>query len=191
MRNPRKSKKLVQGLLPLRVVVLRIGHRIPRDSRITTHVCLTARALGADGVYISDVSDRELIETVNRVSKRFGGIFHVEAGGSWRSTLTEWKRSGGRVVHLTAYGLPLPKIIRGIRRSRRDILVVVGAEKVPGALYGLADWNVAVTNQPISEVSALGIFLDWFFNHKRLEVSFPRAEIKIVPSASGKRVVTN
>jgi tRNA (cytidine56-2'-O)-methyltransferase len=55
-------------------------------------------------------------------------------------------------------------------------------------LYGLADWNVAVTNQPISEVSALGIFLDWLFKHKRLEDIFPDYEIRIIPSEHGKNV---
>lgn len=174
----------------MRVVVLRIGHRIPRDSRVTTHVCLTARALGAEGVYISDVHDRELIERIRNVSRKFGGDFQIEAGRPWRSTITEWKRGSGKVVHLTAYGVPLPRVIRAIRRSGGDKLVVVGAEKVPGELYGLADWNVAVTNQPISEVSALGIFLDWFFGHSRLEADFPNSEIKIVPSERGKRVVT-
>lgn len=174
----------------MRVVVLRIGHRIPRDNRITTHVCLTARALGADGVYISDVHDRELIDTLRSVSKRFGGEFQVEAGRPWRSTVTDWKRAGGKIVHLTAYGMPLPKVIHEIRRSREDKLVVVGAEKVPGELYQLADWNVAITSQPISEVSALGIFLDWFFKHSRLEASFPNPEIRIVPSEHGKRVAT-
>jgi tRNA (cytidine56-2'-O)-methyltransferase len=173
----------------MRVIVLRIGHRIPRDSRVTTHVCLTARALGADGVHISDVRDQELIETIRSVSKRFGGDFQVEAGRSWRSIITEWKRAGGKVVHLTAYGLPLPKVIRAIRGSEGDKLVVVGAEKVPSDLYGFADWNVAVTNQPISEVSALGIFLDWFFGHSRLEVTFSNPEVRIVPSERGKKVI--
>ncbi len=174
----------------MRLVVLRIGHRIPRDSRITTHVCLTARALGADSVYVSDVQDRELIDTIQNVSKRFGGDFRVEAGRPWRSTIKEWKVTGGKVVHLTAYGLPLPKVIHAIRQSDGDMMVVVGAEKVPGDLYGLADWNVAVTNQPISEVSALGIFLDWYFEHSRLEDSFPNSRIRIVPSERGKSVVT-
>jgi tRNA (cytidine56-2'-O)-methyltransferase len=173
----------------MRVVVLRLGHRIPRDSRITTHVCLTARALGADAVYISDVHDRELIETIRHVSERFGGDFQVVAGRSWRSIITEWKSGGGKVIHLTAYGLPLPKIIREVRRSEGDKLVVVGAEKVPGALFGFADWNVAVTNQPISEVSALGVFLDWFFEHSRLEASFANPKIRIVPSPRGKKVM--
>lgn len=173
----------------MRVVVLRIGHRVPRDSRVTTHVCLTARALGADGVYISDVHDRELVETIRSVSKRFGGDFQIEAGLPWRSTVTAWKHAGGKVIHLTAYGLPLPKVISTIRNSNGDKMVVVGAEKVPGELYGIADWNVAVTNQPISEVSALGIFLDWFFEHSRLESSFSNPQIKIVPSERGKKVV--
>ena len=43
--------------------------------------------------------------------------------------------SGGKVVHLTAYGMPLPKVIDEIRRSKEDKLVVVGAEKVPGEMY--------------------------------------------------------
>jgi len=175
----------------MRVMVLRIGHRIPRDERITTHVCLTARALGANGVYISDVQDRELVATVKRVSERSGGDFQVEAGRPWRSTLMDWKRAGGKVIHLTAYGMPLPKVVNVIRGARGDKLVIVGAEKVPGELYGLADWNVAVTNQPISEVSALGIFLDWLFKHKRLEDVFPDYEIRIIPSEHGKNVTVD
>ena len=172
-----------------RVMVLRIGHRIPRDARVTTHVCLTARALGADGIYISDVQDRELVEGVNRVVKRFGGRFIIEAGKPWRSTVNEWRRMGGKIVHLTAYGMPLPKVVAKIRRSNADKLVIVGAEKVPGEIYGLADWNVAVTNQPISEVSALGIFLDWLFRHRRLEEKYSNARISIIPTAHGKTVV--
>lgn len=174
-----------------RVMVLRLGHRIPRDARVTTHVCLTARALGADGIYISDVHDRELVERVNRVIESFGGRFIIEAGKPWRSTVNEWRRMGGRIIHLTAYGMPLPKVVAKIRRSNADKLVIVGAEKVPGEIYGLADWNVAVTNQPISEVSALGIFLDWLFGHRRLEDRYPDARIQIIPTAHGKTVVGN
>ena len=158
---------------------------------MTTHVCLTARALGADGVYIADVQDRELVERVSRVVQEFGGNFTIEAGKPWRSTVNEWKRGGGKIIHLTAYGLPLPKVVARIRRSDADKLVIVGAEKVPGEIYGLADWNVAVTNQPISEVSALGIFLDWLFKHSRLERIYQNARIQIVPTAHGKNVVRN
>ncbi len=174
-----------------RVMVLRIGHRIPRDERVTTHVCLTARALGADGVYVSDVQDRELVERINRVTQKFGGRFTIETGKPWRSAIMEWSRNGGVVIHLTAYGMPLPKVVAKIRRSKSDKLVIVGAEKVPGEIFGLADWNVAVTNQPISEVSALGIFLDWLFKHRRLEERREYAKLQFIPNPRGKTVTTN
>lgn len=105
--------------------------------------------------------------------------------------MKEWSRAGGRVIHLTAYGMPLPKVIAKIRASNADKLVVVGAEKMPGEVFGLADWNVAVTNQPISEVSALGIFLDWFFKHRRLEVQPEGAKLQIIPNPRGKSILTS
>ena len=156
--------------------------------RVTTHVCLTARALGANGVLIADVNDKQLVETISRVTERFGGEFSIQTGAPWRASLMRWKRAGGVVIHLTAYGIPLPRIIKTIRRSNRDKLIVVGAEKVPGELFQLADWNVAVTNQPISEVSALGIFLDWLFQHRHLEKEYPNAKLQIIPTEHGKRV---
>lgn len=171
-----------------RLMVLRIGHRIQRDVRVTTHVCLTARALGADGIMVTDVKDRRLSEAIARVSSEFGGNFTVETGKPWRRVLGEWQKLGGKVVHLTAYGMPLPKVIDEIRSSGEDKLVVVGAEKVPAELFQLSDWNVAVTNQPISEVSALAIFLDWLFEHRRLEKEFANAKLRIIPTEHGKRV---
>jgi tRNA (cytidine56-2'-O)-methyltransferase len=157
--------------------------------RVTTHVCLTARALGAERVIVADVSDKGLVETINRVTANFGGRFMIETAKPWRATVSEWRKSGGAIIHLTAYGMPLPKIINEIRESRSDKLIVVGAEKVPGELFALADWNVAVTNQPISEVSALGIFLDWYFDHSRLEGKFQGAKLEIIPTEHGKKVV--
>jgi tRNA (cytidine56-2'-O)-methyltransferase len=168
--------------------VLRLGHRIPRDTRTTTHVCLTARALGASAVIVSDTHDKQLEETVNKVTAEFGGKFTIETGRPWRSVIHEWKRMDGVVIHLSAYGLPLPKVIDQIRESKVDILVVVGAEKVPGEMFRLADWNVSITSQPISEVSALGVFLDWLFQHSRLEDDFAGGKLRIVPRAHGKKV---
>ncbi|MEM3019534.1 MAG: tRNA (cytidine(56)-2'-O)-methyltransferase, partial [Candidatus Bathyarchaeia archaeon] len=45
------------------VTVLRLGHRVGRDVRITTHVGLIARALGADGVVMSGQRDERVLET--------------------------------------------------------------------------------------------------------------------------------
>jgi tRNA (cytidine56-2'-O)-methyltransferase len=172
-----------------KIVVLRLGHRIPRDLRVTTHVCLTARAFGADGVILADIVDTTLERTVRDVSKRFGGNFPIQMGEPWRQVMKEWRAAGGDIVHLTAYGIPLLQAIDAIKASPNPKLVVVGASKVPGEVFELATWNVAVTNQPMSEVSALAVFLDRYFEGRQFSVEFENAEVKIVPSARGKQVL--
>jgi tRNA (cytidine56-2'-O)-methyltransferase len=167
--------------------VLRMGHRF-RDQRVTTHVCLTARALGADGVIIADREDKTVEATIREVGKKFGGNFSIESGKPWRKTIREWREQGGKIVHLTAYGLPLPAVIEEIGKAKGDILAVVGSEKMPGEVFKVADWNVSVTNQPMSEVSALGVFLDWHLKHRALERTFSNGEVRIVPSVDQKRV---
>ena len=172
-----------------KIVVLRLGHRIPRDLRVTTHVCLTARAFGADELILADIVDTALERTVRDISRRFGGSFQIQMGEPWRQVMKEWKARGGDIVHLTAYGIPLLQAIHDIRTSPNPKLVVVGASKVPGEVFELATWNVAVTNQPISEVSALAVFLDRYFEGRQFSIEFENAEVKIVPSARGKQVV--
>jgi len=168
--------------------VLRMGHRFFRDSRVTTHVCLTARALGADGVIIADREDKTVEATINEVGKRFGGHFSIESGKPWRKTIRDWREEGGKVVHLTAYGLKLPDVIPEINKADGDILVVVGSEKMPGEVFKLADWNVSVTNQPMSEVAALAVFLDWHLQHRAFDKAFANGQFEIVPSSNQKLV---
>jgi len=171
-----------------RVIVLRMGHRFFRDSRVTTHVCLTARALGADGVIIADREDKTVEATIREVARRFGGNFSIESGKPWRKTIRDWSNEGGKVVHLTAYGLRLPDVIQEINNVNGDILVVVGSEKMPGEVFKLADWNVSVTNQPMSEVAALAVFLDWHLQRRSFDKAFPNGQVEIVPSSNQKLV---
>ncbi|HYY91456.1 MAG TPA: tRNA (cytidine(56)-2'-O)-methyltransferase [Candidatus Dormibacteraeota bacterium] len=171
-----------------RIVILRIGHRVFRDSRVTSHVCLTARALGADGVIIADREDKVVESTIRDVTNRFGGPFQVKSGISWRKAFQDWKGSGGKIVHLTAYGLPLPKVLPEIQNMTYDIMVVVGSEKMPGEIFKIADWNVSVTSQPMSEVAALAIFLDWYNNHREFDREFSEAKLRIVPSRDQKQL---
>ena len=167
------------------VVILRIGHRPERDQRVTTHVGLTARALGAQGMYLA-AADKGVVESIADVASRWGGSFFCEDNVKWRSCIRDWKAHGGVVVHLTMYGLNLPDVIHDIRQHDR-ILVIVGAEKVPGDIYGLADYNVAVTGQPHSEISSLALFLDHLSNGTELNNKFPGAQIRIIPSKAGKQ----
>jgi len=164
------------------VTVLRLGHRPGRDERMTTHVALTARALGADRVVL-DSAAGEARETVTEVVERFGGPFEVETTDGPRARLREWS---GTVAHLTMYGLPVGDVVEDCRDAE-DLLVAVGAGKVPFEVYEAADHNVAVTNQPHSEVAALGVFLDRLAggDHDR---EWADADRRVVPQETGKRV---
>lgn len=169
----------------MRVAVLRLGHRPERDQRVTTHVGLTARALGAEGMYLA-ADDAGVVASIRDVADRWGGEFFIEHRVRWRRCIEEWKESGGLAVHLTMYGLPVQEIVDRIRDTG-DVLVIVGAEKVPGEIYGLADYNVAVTGQPHSEIAALAVFLDQLFEGTELAREFPGAAISIEPSARSKK----
>ena len=167
------------------VHVLRLGHRPSRDKRLSTHVLLAARAFGASGATYTGERDPGLEESIGRVVSEWGGSFTFEYSKSWRRVVSGWR---GRVVHLTMYGLPVQVVVPEIRGDTSDILAVVGGAKVPGEMYGLADWNVGVTSQPHSEVSALAVFLHELMEGGELGLTFPGARMKVVPQARGKRV---
>ncbi len=166
----------------MEVYVLRLGHRPERDKRISTHVALTARAFGAKGIYF-DTYDESVFESVRDVVERWGGDFFVERV-NWRRLLREFE---GLKVHLTMYGVPLPEKLDEIRKASR-VLVIVGAEKVPKEVYEMSDLNVAIGNQPHSEVAALAVFLDRVLDGLVFRLEFPDAKIKVIPCERGKRV---
>ena len=175
-----------------KITVLRLGHRIIRDQRITTHIALVARAYGAGEVIITGDQDHGLIRSVEKVVERWGGDFTARFEENWKRVVREWKKAGGIIVHLTMYGINLPDIINEIRekwKSGRALLIIVGGEKVPGEVFNLADYNVAVSNQPHSEVAALATFLDWLQEGKELTREYPNARLKIIPQPRGKKVL--
>jgi tRNA (cytidine56-2'-O)-methyltransferase len=160
------------------ITVLRIGHRPDRDKRITTHVALVSRAFGADRIIVDKVDDK-LARTIDNVTRKFGGKFEIGFG----NYMEEIRKFKGIKVHLTMYGMPLESKIKEIKKSE-DIMVIVGSEKVPRIIYEVSDFNVAVKNQPHSEVSALSIFLDRLGRSKEL-----KGELRIIPEERGKRVL--
>ena len=168
------------------VVVLRLGHRPERDKRITTHVGLVARAFGASEMLLTG-HDAHIEESLKDAASRWGGSFALKSDVSWKGEVIRWKEAGGKVVHLTMYGSNLPDVIDEIRGCQ-SLLVAVGAEKVPAEMYNLADWNVAVGNQPHSEVAALAVFLDRLFLGRELKEDFAGG-LKIVPMQHGKQVI--
>jgi len=169
------------------VAVLRLGHRPGRDERMTTHVGLTARALGADRVlFANDGASRA--DTVVDITDTFGGPFEVETTDQPMADIDRWE---GTIVHLTMYGLPIQDVETEIRDRHEEgdpLLVVVGAEKVPWDVYDAADYNVGVTNQPHSEVASLAVFLDRLFEGAELDREWEDAEKRVIPQAEGKEV---
>jgi len=71
----------------MKVVVLRWGHRL-RDERLTSHLLLTARAFGCSGIVVSDVNDWDILETMTKIVRDWGGPLTVEMGISWRKVVT-------------------------------------------------------------------------------------------------------
>jgi len=167
------------------ITVLRLGHRAFRDRRISTHCGLVARALGAEKLVYSGERDKNLEESVDSVTKQWGGKFSVEHTKSWRKVV---ESHSGKKVHLSMYGIPIQDKIKEIRKAK-DILLIVGGEKVPGDVYELAGWNVSVSSQPHSEVASLGIFLHEYFQGKELEKKFPNSRIRLVPQERGKKII--
>lgn len=174
----------------MKVSVLRIGHRLVRDDRVTTHAALVARAFGAEKIYMTGV-DQSVSETITDVSKRWGNFnFNVEVISDWRRVVKTWKREGGKIVHLTMYGINIDdNVVQDlISESNKKILVIIGAEKVPKEAYELADYNIAIGNQPHSEIAALAVFLDRVFRGKEIRKEFAGGRLKIIPMEKGKRV---
>ena len=171
----------------MKIEVLRIGQRLVRDDRVTTHVALVSRAFGVSKILMQEVNP-EIKKTLSEVNKVWGGIFEVEIIDNWKKTLRSKKKDSFKIVHLTMYGESIDSVQDQIRQEEQ-ILVVVGAEKVPRDVYDLADYNVAVGNQPHSEISALAVLLDRVLQGKQFLKKHANAKQEIVPVKKGKKVI--
>ena len=171
------------------IEVIRIGQRVVRDDRVTTHVALVARAFGAEKIFMTEVNP-EIKDTLEKINNTWGGNFIVEFIDNWKSVVKNKKEEGFKIIHLSMYGEKINDIQEKLRIERK-MLVVVGAEKVPREIYELADYNIGVGSQPHSEISALAILLDRIQNGKQFEKVFSDAKRKIIPTKNGKNVEVN
>ena len=168
------------------IEVVRIGQRVVRDDRVTTHVALVSRAFGAEKIFMTEVNP-EIKDTLEKINKTWGGNFVVEFVDKWKPIIKKKKEENFKIVHLSMYGESINDVQEKISQEE-NLLVVVGAEKVPREIYDLADYNVGVGSQPHSEISALAILLDRIQKGKQFEKAFPDAKRKIIPTKTGKNV---
>lgn len=168
------------------IEVVRIGQRLVRDDRVTTHVALVSRAFGAERIYMTEVNP-EIKDTLEKINKTWGGSFMVEFIDKWKTIVKKKKEDGFKIVHLSMYGEIINDAQESLRKEK-NLLIVVGAEKVPREIYELADYNIGVGSQPHSEISALAILLDRIQKGKQFEKEFSDAKRKIIPTKNGKNV---
>ncbi len=170
------------------IEVVRIGQRLVRDDRVTTHVALVARAFGCAKIFMTEVNP-EIKDTLEKINNTWGGNFVVEFIDNWKSIVKN-KKEEYKIVHLTMYGESINDVDEQLRKEE-NLLIVVGAEKVPREIYELADYNVGIGSQPHSEISALAILLDRIQKGEQFKNSFPGAKRKIIPTRKGKNVLVS
>lgn len=168
------------------IEVVRIGQRLVRDDRVTTHVALVSRAFGAERIFMTEINP-EIKGTVKKINATWGGDFKVEFIDKWKSIVKKKKEENFKIIHLTMYGENINDIQNKIQTEEK-VLIVVGAEKVPREIYELSDYNIGVGDQPHSEISALAILLDRLQDGKQFEKTFSGARRKIIPTKRGKNV---
>ncbi len=166
------------------IKVLRLGHRAGRDDRISTHVGLTARQWGASEIVYSGERDKSMMESQEDIIDRWGGDFEASYTEEWRKVIKDFD---GLKVHLTMYGEKINEKMVEVKKESedQDLLVIVGAEKVPRWVYENVDYNISVGNQPHSEIAALAVFLDRYQDGE-IKEDFEDADIEVVPSESRK-----
>ncbi|MFB5611134.1 MAG: tRNA (cytidine(56)-2'-O)-methyltransferase [Nitrosopumilaceae archaeon] len=170
------------------IEVLRIGQRLVRDDRVTTHVALVARAFGATRIYMNEVNP-EIKDTLEKINRTWGGSFEISFIDNWKQVIKQ-KKDSAKIIHLTMYGENINDVESNLK-DEQDLLIVVGAEKVPREIYDWADYNVAIGGQPHSEISALAVLLDRILKGKQFQAPFDNAQRKIIPTKQGKNVVVN
>ena len=171
------------------LAVFRLDHRPIRDKRISTHLALTARAFGAVEFYYSGSHDSHLESSIAQVLLDWGGYLTYSHIPDPLPFFRSWKRERGLLIHLTMYGIELSDRLSLLQKATNshDLLIIVGGSKVPGVIFDIADYNIAIGHQPHSEVAALAVFLDRLTNGLARLHRFPNAHIEIIPSEHGKK----
>ena len=110
----------------MNIEILRIGQRVLRDDRVTTHVALVARAFGASKIYMNEINP-DIRDTINQINTTWGGKFEIEFITDWKNVINS-KKNTSKIIHLTMYGENINEIQNDIQKEK-EVLIVVGAEK--------------------------------------------------------------
>jgi tRNA (cytidine56-2'-O)-methyltransferase len=144
--------------------------------------------MGVSEFLLSGDEDDKLFENVVSVNERFGhglSCRHEKNPLKYLRSIVKGDEKRPKIVHLTMYGEPFKSTTPSIP-TENGVIVIVGGAKVPGEIFKISDYNIAVGNQPHSEVAALALFLDTLTEGDGFNQEFPNAKLIIHPSKSGK-----
>ena len=101
----------------MKVWVLRLGHRRGRDPRLTTHVALTARALGCNGIILSGEKDDSIIENINEIVKNWGSFW----GEIWKKLEEDRHKLNGILTRLTQQKKKIGKLAKKYEKQLKRV----------------------------------------------------------------------
>jgi len=99
------------------IEVVRIGQRVVRDDRVTTHVALVSRAFGAEKIFMTEVNP-EIKDTLEKINKTWGGNFIVEFIEKWKPVIKKKKEENFKIVHLSMYGESINEVQEKISKKK-------------------------------------------------------------------------
>ena len=85
------------------------------------------------------------------------------------------------------FGISIDEEIDKIKKMEEPLLFIVGAEKVPPWVFEFSDFNIAIGNQPHSEVAALAIALSKVSNNSYNQ-KFEGGQLKVLPSSERRNM---
>ncbi len=165
------------------ITVLVIG-RCARE--VITDICMTSRAFGASKVAFTCKKDKAVARMIGRISREWGGKFSISFGADYKKMMGN--SPNYKTVFLTQYGLPVEKVKHSLRTYKNVMLVVASSEDYTMRLIQSADFNVSITTQPHSSVSAIAVFLHTYFDGRENAMQFENARMKVIPSERGMKV---
>ena len=134
-----------------KVVVLRIGHRIGRDKRISTHVGLVARAFGADGIiFVGDIEE-SITFNIDKGDTRTKYLYlnipkELEEGDYIFTVQVQYDESGGNYDESVSGHFDL-RIEGGNCIDPTQEQVTISTEQIGSAFSGEdVSFKIAITN---------------------------------------------
>lgn len=153
---------------------------------VMTDICMTSRAFGASKISFTCNEDRKVANAVGKISDAWGGKFAISFNADYKKMMSN--SPNYKKIFLTQYGLPVQKVNHSLRTYKNIMVIVSLTDALAQRLIDAADFNVSITTQPHSSVSAIAVFLHTYFNGRENAMQFENAKMKVIPMERGIHV---